>query len=210
MAKTAYFLATNEDSKLICDWFAQYSPDIALEKKEQDYAGSIKRKCVYHFDKMGPIVTWENEVDWSSYKNARQQKKAFLARRFKKENPKVPLIKHDESPLVIYDHPVKRESDVWVCASVTFTPKNMNKTFPELNKISLSFNKYIRSFGLVYSWDGREELHKYPNQTKGFDGYCIKVYALPEARSLLTNGALFVEQLVSPGKYSEYLSEKRT
>ncbi|MBF5038271.1 hypothetical protein INP77_02080 [Methylophilus sp. 13] len=207
MSKSFYFLATDDDVITINNWLALYSPEMIISEKKELYCNGVHRQDVFHFSTMGPVITWEDSIDWKTYQSNRDKKSAIFASRLQKEEPKAPIVKLRETPCAVFEYPIFRKPNNWTCASLTFTPTNLNKTFPELNKIASEFGKWLRKNELVYSWDGKEMVMKYPNKTHGFSGYCIKVYMLPNAKKNLDQNALFFGEYVGEAKYNELIEK---
>lgn len=203
MPKAHYFLATGKDVDDVLSWLNQFECQSAPYIREKDYTDSIRAADIFHYHELGELVFWEDNVD---YKSSFDKKAAIFARRFQQENPGIPTLKLSESPCAIFHYPTIHGRGVYRCSSLHFTPKNQNKVFPELHKISLQFGRWLRKNKLVYSWDGKKQIEEFPEQILGFSGSCIKVYALLDALEAIGDGEIFLEENVSPKKFEEYTS----
>lgn len=112
--------------------------------------------------------------------------------------PKAEEIDQAKTPLVWLARPAIRQGILWTDAEVRFTPTPLRRQFPELNRISARFSKWLRQFDLVFSQkdtDGGSEWRFYLEG--GIQNWCEQVYALPEAMAALRQGRYFVHHRAS-------------
>lgn len=101
-------------------------------------------------------------------------------------------INQKTTPLVWISKPKNRSGLLWTDAEVCFTATPLKSQFPELNKISMQFAKWLKQFDLVFAWtaDVTPEWSYYLEG--GIRGVSEKLYALPDAMAALRNGRYFV------------------
>jgi hypothetical protein len=101
-------------------------------------------------------------------------------------------INQETTPLVWISKPKKRSDILWTDAEVCFTATLLKSQFPELNKISMQFAKWLKQFDLVFA--RKENVTREWNYylEGGIRNFSEKLYALPDAMAALQKGRYFV------------------
>lgn len=108
-----------------------------------------------------------------------------------------PMPEHDKKdqqtlPLAWVSKPQNRNGMLWTDAEVCFTATPLKAQFPALNKISLSFAKWLKQFNVVYSQKGGSVSDWNYYLEGGIKSAAENLYALPDAMTALENGRYFV------------------
>jgi hypothetical protein len=112
--------------------------------------------------------------------------------------PEVDKIDQNITPLVWLAGPSIRQGILWTNAEVRFTPTPLRQQFPELNKISVSFSKWLQQFDLVFSRKKADATSEWCHYLEGgIQNWCEHVYALPEAMAALRQERYFVHHHIS-------------
>ena len=109
-------------------------------------------------------------------------------------------VNQEKTPFVFIERPQKKRGTLWTDAEVHFTPTPLKPQFPELQKISQSFAKWIRKFELVFSQkDATQSEWKYFLEA-GIQNFDEELYALPSAFAALKAGQYFVHRRANSGQ----------
>lgn len=107
-------------------------------------------------------------------------------------------INQESTPLVWISKPQKRNGALWTNGEVIFTPTPLKPQFPELNKISIAFGKWLKQFDLVFSQKTNVQSEWAYYLEAGIQNFNDKLFALPMAMEALRNGQYFVHNQANP------------
>lgn len=106
--------------------------------------------------------------------------------------PDSEYINQETTPLVWISKPQKRSGILWTDAEVCFTATPLKSQFPELNKISMQFAKWLKQFDLIFAQKDNVTPEWSYYLEGGIQSVSEKLYALPDAMAALQNGRYFV------------------
>ncbi|GAB5404411.1 MAG: hypothetical protein Aurels2KO_26420 [Aureliella sp.] len=197
MATSHTWFATDKDFPLIADWLTNAGAQLVDATLELETISTDGSEFVLYFPSIGSPEFWPDEIDLADYEeNTAGWKQAVLTKISAEDRPQRRMIDPQKSPAAGLKTPYIRDGQYWVSGSLWFPTSNLKKVFPELAKICGRFERWIRKFPTVF--DNR----KGDNQST-FDRQichcnivqCIN--ALPDAYSLLNDGACVVDYMTS-------------
>lgn len=197
MSTSHTWFATDKDFPLIADWLISSGAqpvDAALSIETISTDGS---EYVLYFPAIGTPEFWPDHVNLADYaENSTRWRQAVLTKIGTEHRPQRRMIDPQKSPAAGLKTPYLREGQHWVSGSLWFPTSNLKKVFPELAKICGRFERWIRKFPMVF--DNR----KGDNQTTFDRQICHSniiqcINALPNAYSLLNDGACMVDYMTS-------------
>jgi hypothetical protein len=96
-----------------------------------------------------------------------------------------------QSPTVSIVHPRIRRSKLWTVGEVHFLATSLRKTFPELQKVSTAFLKFLSSCECVYS--NRRNENPFEHYLRGsIMNFDSPVYAFESGMTAINNSQFFV------------------
>jgi hypothetical protein len=101
-------------------------------------------------------------------------------------------INQEATPLVWISKPKKRSDILWSDGEVCFTATPLKSQFPELNKISMQFAKWLKQFDLVFARKDNVTPEWGYYLEGGIQNVSEKLYDLPDALAALQKGRYFV------------------
>jgi hypothetical protein len=204
MSKTHTWFATKNDLQLILKWLKDAGAVFSDDLLDRDLIHQLNGEFVIQFPEFGSVENYPDSINLADYpENSEQWRRAILTKHDQAHNPNRKIVDADKSPVAGLLVPELREGKFWVAGCLWFPTINLQKTFPALSRICQKFERWLKKYPLVFDNTKADNNTKYNYQICN-DFIVRKVYALPEAYSLLENGAFVILNMTSPKNYSEF------
>ena len=145
------------------------------------------------------IVDWFDALDMEKSTNENDERIVHYFRALASE-PMTELIDQEKTPLVFIEKPRLVRESLRTDSAVIFSPKNLKSQFPELQRVNLSFARWLKNFDQIFSKkpDRPNEWNYYLEA--GIQNFDANLYALPNAMNALRNGQYFVHRNANRGQ----------
>jgi hypothetical protein len=207
MSHAHLFLATPTDYQVLADWLREHGA-VATNGNylQPDYSSS--QGLTIHFPQFGPISLWPDMIDGTEYPGGSPRwKLAMLARIRQQAEPARKLIDVDNSPVALLKIPHKRNGQLWTTGELEFPTSKLRERFPGLEKYNSQFQRWLRSFPLVFDNTVKPPRNEFLPRLGGMGSFLTRLYSLPEAAQSLAAGQCFVHHLISDLSFERYLHE---
>ncbi|TWT63920.1 hypothetical protein [Rubinisphaera italica] len=197
MATSHTWFATDKDISLILDWLVKAGAQSVDKVHNIEDFSTNGSECAIVFPTIGPTVYWPDPINLSEYEeNTSYWRQAILTKRDIELHPQCRMIDPQKSPTAGLKLPYLRDGKYWAAGSLWFPTINLKKVFPELARICGRFERWIRKFPTVF--DNRKGKNKTEFDHQICHSSIIQcINALPDACSLLKNGACMVDHMTS-------------